>query len=367
LNKNTDIIIVGGGILGLLTTRELVQRGMTATVIEQGFLGKESSWAGGGILLPLYPWRQQPAISQLVLQSIGMYPQLAAQLLEATGIDPEWRPCGLLITRNPDFAAARAWCNRNLIEYQDAPVHLLNGLNTEAMHPVFLPGIAQIRNPWLIKALKQDLLQKGVRLLENCRVSAVELQAGKIHSIETNLGKFSVHQLIVTAGAWSAEFFERFFPAMCANKPEIAPVKGQMLLYAADPELLKTIVLEGDHYLIPRKDGHILAGSTVEAGGQFDKTVTDDGRMELDDFAKRLLPALQAYPLVNHWAGIRPGTSDGVPYIDSHPEISNLSINAGHFRNGLAMAPASAKLIADLILQQAPSVDPEPYRLTRLA
>lgn len=367
MNRNTDIIIVGGGIIGLLTARELVQRGIVATVIEQGFLGRESSWAGGGILLPLYPWRQQPAITQLVLQSIGMYPQLAAQLLEATGIDPEWRPCGLLITQNPDITAARAWCNRNLIEYQDAPEHLLKDFNTQAIHPWFLPGIAQIRNPRLIKALKQDLLQKGVRLLENCHLSAVELQAGKITAIETNSGKFAVDHLIVTTGAWTAEFFERFFPAMLANKPDIAPVKGQMLLYAANPDLLKTIVLDGDHYLIPRKDGHILAGSTVESTRQFDKSVTDDGRMELDNFAKRLFPALQAYPLVKHWAGIRPGTSDGVPYIDSHPEISNLSINAGHFRNGLAMAPASAKLIADLILQQTPSIDPEPYRLTRLA
>jgi glycine oxidase len=131
--------------------------------------------------------------------------------------------------------------------------------------------------------------------------------------------------------------------------------------------VLNTIVLDDYHYLIPRKDGHILAGSTVEVGGQFEKTVTDQGRKELDDFARRLLPALKAYPLVNHWAGIRPGTANGVPYIDKHPEISNLSINAGHFRNGLAMAPASAKLIANLILEQPPVVDPEPYRLSRLA
>ena len=317
-------------------------------------------------MLPLYPWRQKPAISELVLQSIGLYPELADQLFEETGIDPEWLPCGLLITQNPDISAAQDWCNRYHLSYCDAPDYLLNDLNTQIINPLFLPEIAQIRNPRLIKALKQDLLQKGLRLVENCRLTAVNLYQGKIKSIETSSGIFSVNQFIVTAGAWTAAFFERFLPAIRSDKPVITPVKGQMLLYAANPDFLKTIVLDGDQYLIPRKDGHILAGSTVEDCNQFEKTVTVKGKQELDDFAKELLPGLNAYPLVNHWAGIRPGTSDGIPYIDIHPEISNLSINAGHFRNGLAMAPASAKLIADLILEEPTSIDPEPYRLTRL-
>ena len=365
MTTSTDITLIGGGIMGLLTAREFYNTGATVTVIDKGFLGKESSWAGGGILLPLYPWRQKRAITQLVKQGLSLYPGLASQLSEETGIDPEWNPCGLLITQNPDITAAMDWCNHNKIVFEDAGNEMLNSLDTIPVHPLWLPHIAQIRNPRLIKSLKQDLLQKGVRLIENCQLNAVNLENNKVNSIDTSLGNLSINQLIISAGAWTSELMAQFFPTIRDNRPQISPVKGQMLLYAAKPDTLQTIVLDGEHYLIPRLDGHILAGSTVETD-TFDKTTTPQAKDQISDFALKLLPALKDYPLVKHWAGIRPGTQNGVPYIDKHPEISKLSINAGHFRNGLAMAPASAQLMADLILGRPTAVDPEPYRLDRL-
>ncbi|MCK5871375.1 MAG: FAD-dependent oxidoreductase, partial [Methylococcales bacterium] len=117
-------------------------------------------------------------------------------------------------------------------------------------------------------------------------------------------------------------------------------------------------------YLIPRADGKILAGSTVEQT-EFNKSVTDDARESLHQFAIELMPSLKNAPLLHHWAGLRPATKHGVPYIDHHPEIQNITINAGHFRNGLVMAPASAQLMTDLILERPPSLDPHPYQLTR--
>lgn len=351
--------------MGLLTAREFFNAGINVTIIDKGPLGKESSWAGGGILLPLYPWRQKRAITQLVIQSLGLYPALASQLFEETGIDPEWNPCGLLITQNPDIAAARDWCNHNKIVYEDADKALLAGLDTTPVHPLWLPHIAQIRNPRLIKSLKQDLLQKGVRMIENCQVNAIHLNNNRIQSIDTSVGNLPVGELIISAGAWTASISEQLFPGIRANKPQISPVKGQMLIFAAKTDTLNTIVLDGDQYLIPRRDGNILAGSTVEQSA-FDKTITPQAKDQISDFALKLLPALKDYPILKHWAGLRPGTPDGVPYVGKHPEISNLSINAGHFRNGLAMAPASAQLIADLILNRPSSVNPEPYRLDRL-
>lgn len=350
--------------MGLLTAREFNHAGATVTVIDKGYLGKESSWAGGGILLPLYPWRQNQAITRLVKQSLGLYPSLASQLLEDTGLDPEWHPCGLLITQNPDITAAMDWCNHNKIAFEEAGDRLA-GLDTTPIHPLFLPQIAQIRNPRLVKSLKQDLLEKGVRLIENCQLNAINLENNKVSSIDTHIGNLPINQLIITAGAWTTGLLDQFFPALRGNRPLISPVKGQMLLYAAKPDTLSTIVLDGDHYLIPRQDGHILAGSTVESD-TFDKATTAEAKDQISNFALNLLPALKDYPLVKHWSGIRPGTQNGVPYIDKHPEISNLSINAGHFRNGLAMGPASAQLMVDLILDRPTSVDPEPYRLDRL-
>ncbi len=363
--NTTDIILIGGGVIGLLTAREFNKAGASVTVIDKSALGKESSWAGGGILLPLYPWRQNHAITHLVIKSLAQYPALASELTETTGISPEWNPCGLLITQNPDSLDAIAWCNRNHIVFKEADKSMLDGFGTLPNNPLWLPEIAQIRNPRLIKSLKQDLLQRGVQLIEHCEVADVHLHHGRIVSIATNKGNLAVNQLVISAGAWTPGLVQQFFPMLRQPSPAISPVKGQMLLFAAKPGTLRSIVLEGDQYLIPRLDGHILAGSTVEAN-TFEKTITADAKDQISQFAYTLFPALKNFPLVNHWSGIRPGTHNGVPYIDKHPEISNLSINAGHFRNGLAMAPASAQLMVDLILNRPTSVDPEPYRLDRV-
>ncbi|MFZ2311565.1 MAG: FAD-dependent oxidoreductase, partial [Methylobacter sp.] len=153
-------------------------------------------------------------------------------------------------------------------------------------------------------------------------------------------------------------------PAIAVDAPKIFPVKGQMLLFDARPDTLKFMVLDGDQYLIPRRDGKILAGSTVEQDN-FNKTTTAEARNRLNTFALNLLPSLKNFPVVKHWAGLRPGTEHGVPYIGKHPKISNLCINAGHFRNGLVMGPASAQLMVDLVLNRPTAVAPEPYKLTR--
>jgi glycine oxidase len=361
----TDVTLIGGGIIGLLTARELAGSGASVTVIDKGQIGNESSWAGGGIILPLYPWRQDSAITHLVKQSLGLYPTLTAQLTEITGVNPEWNPCGLLITRNSDIAAAQDWCRKNNVVFEDGSDRF-QGLHTTPLNPLWLPQIAQVRNPRLIKSLKQDLILKGVTLLEDCQLNAINLDNKRVISLETNQGQFPVNELVISAGAWTTELISKFFTKEFGNKPEIKPVKGQMLLFAARTDTLRNIVLDGDHYLIPRLDGNILAGSTVEYN-TYDKSPTEEAKNQIGRFALNLLPVLADFPIVKHWAGIRPGTSNGVPFIDRHPEISNLSVNAGHFRNGLAMAPASAQLMADLILGRPTSINPQPYRLNRLS
>jgi glycine oxidase len=363
MTKTPDITIIGGGVIGLLTAREFFNAGVNVTVIDKNLLGQEASWAGGGILLPLYPWRQANAITRLAIQSLSLYPALASQLIAETHKDPEWNPCGLLITKNPDITAAIDWCNANNIAFQRAGTEFFNNLDTNPDNPLWLPGIAQARNPRLVKSLKQDLINKGVTLIEHCDVHAIILNKNRITAINTTLGQLAVNQLIISAGAWTGQLFRKFFPGIMGDMPKIAPVKGQMLLFDAKPETLRTMVLDGDQYLIPRRDGKILVGSTVEQDG-FNKTTTTEARDGLTEFALKLLPTLKNAPLIHHWAGLRPGTEQGIPYIDKHPEICNLSINAGHFRNGLAMGPASAQLMVDLILGRSTAVAPEPYQLS---
>lgn len=358
-----DITLIGGGIIGLLTAREFINAGASVAIIEKNTLGQESSWAGGGILLPLYPWRQPDAITRLVLQSLKLYPALASQLIDESRIDPEWNPCGLLIVKNPDISAAVDWCDANAIVYRPGGDDFFNMLNTVPDRPLWLPEIAQARNPRLVKALRQDLINKGVTLIEHCELTAVTLDNNRVTAIDTTSGRFSVNQLIITAGAWSGRLFGNLFPSAVTEAPGIAPIKGQMLLFDAQPDTLSYMVLDGDQYLIPRRDGKILAGSTVEQD-DFNKITTSAARDRLTEFAINLLPPLKNYPVIKHWAGLRPGTDHGIPYIDKHPEIGNVYINAGHFRNGLAMGPASAQLMVDLVLNRPTAVAPEPYQLT---
>ncbi len=358
-----DITFVGGGVTGLLSARLFALAGANVTLIDKGSIGQESSWAGGGILLPLYPWRQADAISQLLIPSMAAYPGLAQSLLESTALDPEYIVSGLLMTQLADVDEAVTWCQRYAIKHSPATSVQKNSfphINEQALH---LPGVAQARNPRLLKALKQDLLQRGVKIVENCAIEKITCKNNHISQIASASEIFAVNQLVLTAGAWTAPLWKTLLGDETAWVPDIFPVKGQMLIFDTPAHTLDFMVLEQDRYLIPRSDGKILCGSTVESA-DFDKTTSERARLSLAGFARKLFPALESAPIIHHWAGLRPGTPQGVPYIDKYPEIDNLAISAGHFRNGFAMGPASAQLLFEILTDQATTLDPAPYRLS---
>ncbi len=357
----SDITIIGGGIAGLLSAREFLISGATVSLFDRGMIGRESSWAGGGILLPLYPWRQHPAITTLCLSSIQDYPVLAKTIYSDTGVDPEWIQSGMLINDIPDIELILDWC-----EKQHIALNLLSSKEVQQLEPNItpptdkvcaLPDIAQIRNPRLIQALRIDLERRGARIIENQEIRRLIVKHDAATEIETCHGKHPVQHVVVTTGAWTGDLFNDRFPEI-----SIKPVKGQMLLYKATPGLIKHIVLDNDRYLIPRKDGRILVGSTVEDTG-FDKSTTRTAEKTLNEFALSTLPALAGFPIEKHWAGLRPSSPQGVPYIDNHPEIRNLSINAGHYRSGFVMGPASARLLVDLVQKKKPTLPATPYSL----
>ncbi len=360
MSHSYDFIFLGGGISGLLSARELSRSGYRVAVIDSGEIGRESSWAGGGILLPLYPWRQPACISELVMASLKIYPALADELLANTGIDPELVVSGLLVCKNPDLNAALDWCDNYHIRRQTVADNQFPQIQSSFDHPLWLPDIAQARNPRLLKALIARLRQQGVTFFDHCRIDKIEHRHHSIRRLSAGHQTFDCDHLIITAGAWTSRLFEALLPDI-APPPKIKPVKGQMLLFDADPNLLSCMVLDDDRYLIPRRDGKILAGSTVEETG-FDKRTSEASKKQLSNFATTLLPALKDAAITHHWAGLRPGSADGIPCIGGHPEIDNLSINAGHFRNGLGMGPASARLLADLILGREPLLPPAPFQ-----
>ncbi len=364
MTRLPDVLVIGGGVVGLLCAREFVTAGYSTTLIEKQKSGREASWAGGGILFPIYPWNQSESIMPLWKESCAIYPNLALDLRETTGIDPEWNPCGMAIL---DTGAddALAWCARNAILAcridLAAASKLIPGIaGIGDPSGLWLPEIAQIRNPRFLSALQIDLKNKGVILFENTEALRFQLKDNRICAVETNRQTYSSAEIVIAAGAWSNALAASYAPW-----PEITPIKGQMILYKASPGLLKAIVLYKDQYLIPRLDGHILVGSTLEYTG-YDKTTTREARQDLDSFARRIFPSISTASLVDHWAGLRPGSASGLPYIGRHPVISNLSFNCGHFRNGIGMGPASARLLVDLVANREPCVAPQPYAVTRI-
>ncbi len=352
-------VIIGAGIIGMLTARELSAAGHRVTLLDRGRAGQESSWAGGGIISPLHPWRYADPVSALARWSQQHYPEVCRALTESTGIDPQWNRNGLLVLGVDEQEQAEIWARR-----WDMDLRLLRGDELTACEPalgkpetgaLWLPDIAQVRNPRLVKSLKADLLARGVKIHENREVTGIDTQAGRVAGVYTAGDRIPARQVLLAAGAWSGALME----SVGLNGP-IQPVRGQMILFRATTELVKRIVLHGNRYLIPRRDGRILMGSTLEYAG-FDKSTSEEAREELRESALKLVPRLGDYPIEHHWAGLRPGKEDAIPIIGEHPGIGGLYINSGHFRNGVVLGLASARLVANLMLGREPALDPTPY------
>lgn len=332
----SDVLVVGGGAVGCLTAITLAQRGAKVTLIERGQLGMESTWAGGGILLPLLPWNYREEVNQLALDGARKHPALSEYLLQATSIDPEYTVSGMLIlpaTENPEeFSPALHWCEAHQVraEYHD--------------DALWLPGIAQLRNPRLIKALKHALTLHHVTVREHVEASYLSNNGKRIATLETTQGeRLHADHIVITAGAWSIPLLEEHAP-----DNRFQPVRGQMLLYKLPAGALSHIIYRDNFYMIPRRDGHILAGSTVEYAG-FDKSTTPQAAADLHRKAVECFPKLKQFTPIKHWSGLRPGSPDNIPLIGRHETLENLWLNTGHFRYGVTMAPASAELLVGLM------------------
>ena len=361
-----EILIIGGGVIGMLTARELVLAGCNVTVLDRQQSGRESSWAGGGIVSPLYPWRYPAAVTRLASWSQQAYPELVEEIEQATGMQAELLQSGLLILDHDEVELAQRWAKDSqqklqLVDEKEV-LELEPGLDAhrmEAETAIWMPEVRQVRNPRFVAVLKQYLLHKGVNFIENQEVSDFIIENKRLSGVRCDSQAFRADRVLLAAGAWSAGLAEKV-----GLKLAVQPVKGQMLLFRTEPGTVQHIVLSRDRYVIPRRDGRVLVGSTLEFEG-FDKHTTEAARQELYREATGIIPALAQYEIEHHWAGLRPGSEDSIPYIYADPDLPGLYVNTGHFRNGIVLGPASARLMADLILERSPSLDPGGYGLRR--
>jgi glycine oxidase len=355
-----QVVIVGGGVIGLLTAFNLASEVDQVVLLDRSGVGQEASWAGGGIVSPLYPWRYSAAVTALAHWSQDFYPGLAETLFAQTGIDPEVHTTGLYWLDLEDEQQALEWAvreNRPLRPMDISAVHdAVPALGQGYKRAVYMSNVANVRNPRLVKSLKAALLAlPNVTIHEQCEVSGFVRDGGRICGVTTPNGDVLGDEVVLAAGAWSGVLLR----SLGLELP-VEPVKGQMILYKCAADFLPGIVLAKGRYAIPRRDGHVLVGSTLEHEG-FDKTPTDQALASLKASAVELLPALADAEVVAHWAGLRPGSPQGIPYIGAVADYPGLWLNCGHYRNGLVLAPASCQLLADLLLGRTPVINAAPY------
>ncbi|MDX8383692.1 MAG: glycine oxidase ThiO [Ghiorsea sp.] len=354
------VAVIGGGIVGLLTACRLKQQGAEVVVLEKGGVAKESSWAGAGILSPIHPWLYPDAFSALVNASLALYPALEKELERETGHGIQRIESGLLI---PCFAddevhhqeAALAWSKKfgwNVDRLHASQTRMIEPMLADDVSESLLwPKVAQVRNPELLKATLLYLDKLGVPVMEHTEVkSLLEGGKGEVVGVKTASGEL-IHAdaVLLAAGSWSHEIAQQSGFSL-----PVYPVKGQIVLLNTKPGTLQHIVKHDQAYFVPRQDGRILVGASLENTG-FEEGVTVEGVHQLLSATLRLLPGLKDAKIEQQWMGFRPGSPDGMPFLGPVQSKQGLWVASGHYRNGVALAPITAAVMSDWMM----GTDPE--------
>ncbi len=366
-----DCLIIGGGVIGLSLAWELAGHGQRVRIVERNQPGSGSSWAGAGIFPPGRFRPDLPPISRMVGLCNDLLPQWSERLKAETGVDNcFFRTGSLSLAADPadlelleqstrDYRTVGAQVEEltmpRLAELEPALDIAGSGLRAG----IALPEETQLRNPRHTQALVAACRQRGVAIESDVEALDFQVSAGRIAAVVTNRGSRQAGSVCLATGAWSAAIAAKLGFAI-----PIKPIRGQIVLLSAERPILNHIINVGRRYFVPRHDGKILVGSTLEDVG-FQPQPTASGVRGLLEFALRFAPVLAEVPVERCWAGLRPGTADGLPYLGPLPGLSNGFIAAGHYRAGLHLSPLTAILMGRLIRGEDPQFDLSPFRVSR--
>jgi glycine oxidase len=364
----TDVAIVGGGVMGCATALRLAQKGVAVTVVERGIPGAEASSAAAGILGPQWEAEGAGPLLDLGLRSRALYPSFAAELRELSGMDIGYAKSGLLEVvldeaQEKALVARRAWQHARGLRAE-----ILNAAELRAAEPHLGPAVrAGLRLPdeghlnarALAKALSQAAAIAGARFLQGRYVRRVVTAGNRVTGLELDGETLSAGTVVIAAGSWSSLVEGGGVPP-----PTVRPARGQMVAIELRPPLFRHVVAAyGRGYLVPRLDGTVLAGSTLEMVG-YRKEVTVAGLSEILAMVRAVFPDLDHAPVVETWSNFRPYTDDHLPVL-GRTAVDGLVLATGHYRYGILLTPITAQVITELVTTGAPSVDLTPFSVAR--
>ena len=364
----SDVIIIGGGIIGLSIARELNKRGMSRiTLLERGVCGEEASWAAAGMLGPQAEANGGGAFFDLCCSSREMYPQFADDLMSETGVDIRLDRTGTIYAAftEEDVRELRErykWQSRAGLD-----VRRLTAEEALALEPAISPDIReallfatdwQVENRAVLAALRRYAELNGIDVIENTTVHNIILHDGRAVGVEAGNKSFKAKYIVMAAGAWTSLIGTSDFTMPF----KVEPVRGQIVSFILDSPLFRHVISSRRGYLVPRADGRVLVGSTTEHAG-FDKSTTVAAMETLADVAVSLVPGLRGLQAADHWAGLRPYATNELPLLGTVSGVQNLFAAAGHYRNGILLAPATSKILADCIVEGRVSKMSEPFTI----
>ena len=359
--RTADILIIGGGIIGLSLARELHKKAAgKITVLERGKLGRESSFAAAGILAPQAEAEKADVFFHFCNDSKNLYVNFSEEIFAETDVDIELDRNGTLYLAFTETDAAEI---RRRFEWQKKAGLAVEYLSTnearkaepfvspDVREALFFPNDWQVENRKLLAALQKYANLNDVKIVENAEVKSLLIENGKVIGAETTEGKNFAEAVVLATGAWTSliESGENTL-----SRLKVKPIRGQILSFRTARRLYSKVIYSPRGYLVPRVDGRILIGATVEDAG-FDKNITSSGTKFLLETASEISPCLVSLEISDKWAGLRPFAADGLPILGAFPEIENLHIATAHYRNGILLAPLTAKILADKIVENLDS------------
>ncbi|MBI2194599.1 MAG: glycine oxidase ThiO [Planctomycetes bacterium] len=367
MSLTADVAIVGAGIVGCCTAYELSRAGANCLLVDAQEAGREASWASAGVITHPPPGRGPYArLRRLGHEAFGPF---AEELQAQTSIDIGYHRTGSLEPYFTEEEEAEALRMETRLRSDGLPVQRLSAGEARAIEPglaedlrgaLFQENDHQVRNPRFLRALAESAVRKGTRLLLHHRVIRLLRGDSGIFGLETATETVHATTVVLAAGAWS-----RALADTAGLNLKVEPVKGQIVQFEGPSGLLRHIVHGADVYCVPRADGLVLVGATVEQAG-FDKRVTLQGMHDLLGSALRIFPGLRGLPMVGAWAGLRPyAARPGGPFLGPAPGLPGLVIATGHYRNGILLAPITGRLVRELILDGKTSMPLDPFRVDR--